>query len=105
MVPYPRSSGWNRRVLFLDGFAGPGVYADGEPGSPLIVLSTLVSHSAFERLSATEFAFLFVEADAARLRAYSWNSNGIGQGFLAVSHPTCECICLMRSSPRLRKKL
>ncbi len=64
--PILASSGWNRRVLFLDGFAGPGVYADGEPGSPLIALSTLVSHSAFERLTATEFAFLFVEADAAR---------------------------------------
>jgi three-Cys-motif partner protein len=64
--PILASSGWNRRVLFLDGFAGPGVYAGGEPGSPLIALATLVDHPHFLKLSSTEFVFLFVEADAAR---------------------------------------
>lgn len=64
--PILASSGWHRRVLFLDGFAGPGVYADGEPGSPLIALATLVDHPHFERLSSTEFVFIFVEADAQR---------------------------------------
>lgn len=28
----------NDRLLFVDGFAGPGEYADGEQGSPLIAL-------------------------------------------------------------------
>lgn len=64
--PILASSGWNRRILFLDGFAGPGVYAGGEPGSPLIALTTLVDHSHFDRLSSTEFVFLFVEADPFR---------------------------------------
>lgn len=64
--PVLASSGWNRRVLFLDGFAGPGVYASGEPGSPIIALTTLVDHSHFGRLSSTEFVFLFVEADPQR---------------------------------------
>lgn len=64
--PILASSGWNRRVLFLDGFSGPGVYAGGEPGSPLIALTTLVDHAHFPRLSSTEFVFLFVEADPAR---------------------------------------
>lgn len=27
------------RVVFLDGFAGPGHYDGGEPGSPIIALS------------------------------------------------------------------
>ena len=26
----------NGRVLFIDAFAGPGEYAEGEPGSPVI---------------------------------------------------------------------
>lgn len=64
--PILASSGWNRRVLFLDGFAGPGIYEGGEPGSPLIALTTLVDHAHFQRLSSTEFVFLFVEADPAR---------------------------------------
>jgi hypothetical protein len=38
------------RLLFVDGFAGPGRYATGEPGSPLIMLEALLEHSAFGRL-------------------------------------------------------
>jgi len=52
-----------RRAIFLDGFAGRGVYADGSPGSPVIALRTLLAHSAFKRLSQCEFVFLFVEED------------------------------------------
>lgn len=58
--------GFHRRVLFLDGFAGPGVYADGEPGSPIIALDTLINHKAFEQLARTEFVFMFVESDSER---------------------------------------
>ena len=34
--PILTSGGWNRRVIFLDGFAGPGRYSACEPGSPII---------------------------------------------------------------------
>lgn len=54
------------RVVFIDGFAGPGVYDGGEPGSPLVALNTLVSHSYFKNLSSTEFVFRFIEADEDR---------------------------------------
>lgn len=64
--PILTASGFNRRVVFLDGFAGPGVYANGEPGSPLIAIETLVEHAYFGQLSKTEFVFLFVEADGER---------------------------------------
>ena len=57
------SSGSNQHVIFLDGFAGPGVYAGGEPGSPIIALETLVSHSHFSRMSQTKFTFILVEKD------------------------------------------
>ena len=31
---YPILSSWQGRVLYLDGFAGPGTYSGGEDGSP-----------------------------------------------------------------------
>lgn len=50
---------WARRVLFVDGFAGPGEYEGGEPGSPLIALETAVSHR--HDLSSCELHFYFIE--------------------------------------------
>lgn len=64
--PILASSGWNRRVLFLDGFAGPGVYSNGAPGSPVIALDALIKHTAFSKLGETEFQFWFIEQDEAR---------------------------------------
>jgi three-Cys-motif partner protein len=46
------------RVVFLDGFAGPGRYENGEPGSPIVALESAMTHKA--KLSK-ELAFLFVE--------------------------------------------
>ena len=54
------------QVIFLDGFAGPGVYKGGEPGSPIIALATLVDHRSFNNLNATRFRFIFVEKDKER---------------------------------------
>lgn len=54
------------QLLLLDGFAGPGRYTDGEPGSPLIMLDALMTHSAFDRLSDVDFTFLFIEHDRRR---------------------------------------
>lgn len=62
---FPVLSSWNGRVIFLDGFAGPGRYSNGEPGSPIIALRTLIDHTAFNRLKC-EFLFLFCEADPQR---------------------------------------
>ena len=53
--------GHQERVIFLDGFAGPGIYDGGEPGSPLIALEALIDHASFPRLAATTFEFIFVE--------------------------------------------
>lgn len=54
------------RLLIVDGFAGPGRYATGEDGSPLIILKTLLEHDAFERMKKVEFLYLFIEHDAGR---------------------------------------
>jgi len=34
----------NRRVTYAEGFAGPGVYSQGEPGSPIIALRTFCQY-------------------------------------------------------------
>lgn len=51
------------RILFIDGFAGPGEYAGGEKGSPLIALDALRQHRAKFK---AEVKFVFVEQDADR---------------------------------------
>lgn len=53
------------RILFIDGFAGPGEYAGGEPGPPIVAMRALRDHAAKARMKA-EVVFLFVESDAAR---------------------------------------
>lgn len=55
------------RLLLVDGFAGPGRYATGEPGSPLIMLDALLSHSAFNRFAEVKFIYLFIEHDQRRV--------------------------------------
>jgi three-Cys-motif partner protein len=55
------------RIHFLDGFAGPGLYAGNEKGSPLIALETLLNHPYFKKpLSQREVVLTFVEKDEVR---------------------------------------
>ncbi len=51
------------RVVYIDGFAGPGTYTGGEDGSPIIALKAALDHAS--RISG-EIAFLFIEADPKR---------------------------------------
>ncbi len=67
--PIMASQGLDRRLLYLDAFAGPGVYRNGEPGSPLIALQALLSHPHFHRWNDAEFAFLFIERDRERFES------------------------------------
>src|SRR5436309_3069510 len=60
------SSGMRRRIVYLDGFAGPGVYRGGEEGSPILALRTLLEHPQFRRWGGIEFQFLFFEPDEDR---------------------------------------
>ena len=53
-----------RRALFVDGFAGPGQYRNGEPGSPLIALDALAKHARHDVMTGQiEFAFIEERAD------------------------------------------
>ncbi len=40
---FPILSSWRKRILFIDGFAGPGEYKGGEEGSPQIASPLLRS--------------------------------------------------------------
>lgn len=57
----PALSSWNKRVVFIDGFAGPGEYTGGEEGSPIIALRTLLEHDYREQMENTEFLFVFID--------------------------------------------
>jgi len=59
----PIMTKFNKRVLYIDGFAGPGRYAGGEDGSPLIALKSARDHHARPK---SEVAFIFIEKDKKR---------------------------------------
>ena len=62
---FPVISRYAGRVLFIDGFAGPGRYKGGEEGSPIIALKALRDHPYRSNMKA-EFVFLFIEKDDER---------------------------------------
>jgi hypothetical protein len=66
MVRRKGNSPYDRKVGVFDGFAGPGVYAHGEPGSPVLVLEALLHHEHFSRWAGTEFLFLFNTSEVVR---------------------------------------
>lgn len=55
---------WTGRVVFIDGFAGPGEYKGGEEGSPLIALKAAIEHQ--HNLSNCELWYIFIEQDKKR---------------------------------------
>lgn len=61
----PKLTKWNGRVVICDGFAGPGIYSEGEEGSPVIALRAFLDHSYAAKMTA-EVVYLFVEADKKR---------------------------------------
>lgn len=58
---FPILNRYNNRVVFVDGFCGPGDYKCGAPGSPLIALRAFRDHRATDKMKAT---FLFLDSRA-----------------------------------------
>ncbi|MHA1469795.1 MAG: three-Cys-motif partner protein TcmP, partial [Candidatus Asgardarchaeia archaeon] len=54
---YPILSKFNGRILYIDGFAGPGEYSNGELGSPIIAINEAKNHTL--KLN-TEILLLFI---------------------------------------------
>lgn len=63
LQPSPRDGRLWPRVTYLDAFAGPGRYAEGEEGSPVFALDRLLSHKMADRmrLSRQRVRLLFME--------------------------------------------
>jgi len=61
----PIMASWNGRVVYIDGFAGPGQYSLGEDGSPIVVLKAARDHTFPIR---GELVCIFVEDDLERYR-------------------------------------
>ncbi|MFA5786481.1 MAG: three-Cys-motif partner protein TcmP [Actinomycetota bacterium] len=51
------------RLVFVDGFAGPGSYEGGEPGSPVVALRSYLDHPHRDAMNV-EYVCLFIDADA-----------------------------------------
>lgn len=71
-------------LTYLDGFAGPGRYAGGEDGSPLVALKSLIGHKSFAAWHSTQFKFIFIESDRA---TYQQLQKEVDAYLLSVSHP------------------
>lgn len=61
---FPILGTYNRRIVYIDGFSGPGRYKNGEPGSPMIALDVAVNH---RRSMSGEIVFWFIEEREDRL--------------------------------------
>jgi len=56
----PIISRYNGRVIYVDGFAGPGEYIGNKDGSPVIAIKAVIEHK-LRPLMKAEFRFLFIE--------------------------------------------
>jgi len=59
---------FHRRLLYVDGFAGPGEYTGGEDGSPIVALKVALEPALESRLQrpGMELVFIFIEKDPDR---------------------------------------
>lgn len=56
---FPILATYNQRIIYLDGFCGPGRYRGGEDGSPIIAIKKALNH--FGRLQNREISFIFID--------------------------------------------
>jgi three-Cys-motif partner protein len=77
---------WNGRVIYIDGFAGPGEYIGGEDGSPIIAIKAVLEHRA--NINA-KIRMLFIEAVNDRCEFLLQKVKGME----VPSNISTECIC------------
>lgn len=56
---------FNQRVVYIDGFSGPGRYKGGEKGSPVIALESAMTHYANQIIK--EATFIFIDENQQRV--------------------------------------
>ena len=62
----PILSKFHRRLVYIDAFAGPGIYSKGEPGSPIIVINAAINNRTKNKF---EFVCLAIEMDPPRYQS------------------------------------
>lgn len=62
---FPILGKYNKRIVYIDGFCGPGKYENGEDGSPIIALQ--IAKGMHKKGLISKATFLFVEDDKARI--------------------------------------
>jgi three-Cys-motif partner protein len=66
----PIMASFNGRIVYIDAFAGPGRYNNGEEGSPLIALRSLLENPLFQSQGRNcKVVFFFIEEDEERAEA------------------------------------
>jgi three-Cys-motif partner protein len=55
---FPIMATWNNELVYLDGFAGPGVYSGGEDGSPVVALKAGLFRASPVK---TRLKYIFIE--------------------------------------------
>jgi three-Cys-motif partner protein len=68
----------NGRLVYIDGFAGPGVYAGGAPGSPIIALNSFLEHRS-RSLITSELVYVFIDADRERINRLRTEVQKLGE--------------------------
>lgn len=66
---FPIMARWNPRILFLDGYSGPGEYSEEQDGSPIIAIKEAMNYLDFaekHKLPKPEIVLIFIEEDKAR---------------------------------------
>ncbi|MFB6367865.1 three-Cys-motif partner protein TcmP, partial [Paenibacillus elgii] len=67
----------NERILYIDGFAGPGIYSTGEDGSPIkaLKIANEIFQDHFSKLQKKDFVFVFIEQDEDSFESLSYEIN------------------------------
>jgi three-Cys-motif partner protein len=87
-----------RQILFIDAFAGPGVYANGKPGSPIIALQSAMQHAV---KFPAPVRLVFIEKDPARFKSLRETVDReklrfAGSNNVIVDDPTCgDCDAIL----------
>ena len=71
---FPILAKYNGRIIYIDGFCGPGRYRDGEPGSPIIALDVARNHRQNMR---AELVFYFIDERQDRIDHLEEEVDGI----------------------------
>ena len=62
-MPIMINGRWNGDVTYAEGFAGPGIYLDDSPGSPVIAFNAIREDPSLRSNRRKHVRMLFVDAD------------------------------------------